>query len=162
MTTQTYTTSSEQETRALARTFAAQLKRGSVVGLTGDLGAGKTQFVQGVCEAFGVVEHVMSPSFVILNRYSGKDANELELLVYHLDLYRVKSVEELYDIGLEEFLYGDGLTLIEWAEQLGGLLPAERFDVRFSFGVHAHERRIEIERRRSSKGHVAARLKIGI
>lgn len=147
MTIQHYTTSSEEETRAVARSFAERLQRGDVVALTGELGAGKTQFVKGVCEAFGVTEHVMSPSFVILNRYSGRDKSDAELLIYHLDLYRVASIEEVYDIGIEEFVYGDGITLIEWAELLGEMLPANRYDVRLSLGADTHERLISIEHR---------------
>lgn len=152
-----HSTHTEAETRALARSFAHQLRRGDVVALMGELGTGKTQFVKGVCEAFGVEEHVVSPSFVILNRYSGKDNNGSELLIYHLDLYRVQSVEELYDIGLEEFVYGDGLTLIEWAEVLSASLPAKRYDVHLSYGRAPHERRIQIERRTGVEGHRAVR-----
>lgn len=147
MTMQRHTTHSEEETRAVARSLAERLQRGDVVALMGELGAGKTQFVKGVCEAFGVKEHVMSPSFVILNRYSGRDTSGAELLLYHLDLYRVASIEEVYDIGIEEVVYGDGITVIEWAELLEEMLPANRYDVRLSFGAEAHERLITIERR---------------
>jgi tRNA threonylcarbamoyladenosine biosynthesis protein TsaE len=140
-----YTTSSEQETLTLARSFAGRLKRGDVVALLGELGSGKTVFVRGLCEAFGAEKHVSSPSFVILNRYEGKDQNNRELLIYHLDLYRVKSLDEVYDLGYEEFFYGDGITLIEWAEQLGGLLPLKRYDVQLSYGESDAQRRISIE-----------------
>jgi tRNA threonylcarbamoyladenosine biosynthesis protein TsaE len=138
-------TSSEQETRALARAFAGQLQRGDVVALLGELGAGKTLFVRGVCEAFGAQQHVSSPSFIILNRYEGKDRSNRELLIYHLDLYRVKSLDEIYDLGYEEFFYGDGITLIEWAEQLGDLLPSKRYEVRLRYGEFDTHRRIVIE-----------------
>lgn len=140
-----HTTSSEEATRALARSFAAQLKRGDVVALQGELGTGKTRFVKGICERFEASRHVSSPSFVILNRYEGRDRSQRPLYLYHLDLYRVKSVEEIYDLGFEEFAYGDNITLIEWSEQLGGLLPARRFEVRLSYGDAEHERRISIE-----------------
>ena len=113
--------------------------------LTGELGTGKTRFVKGVCEAFGAHQHVSSPSFIILNRYAGKDADDREIFLYHLDLYRVRSLEEIYDLGYEEFVYGDGITLIEWAEQLGGLLPPNRYDVRLEYGTEDAERRISIE-----------------
>jgi len=137
-------TRSEDETRALARSFAGRLRRGDVVALTGALGAGKTQFVKGVGEAFGVREPITSPTFVILNRYNGRDSVGNELLVYHLDLYRVKSLEEIYDIGFEEFFYGDGIAVVEWAELLGELLPPRRYDVRLSLGNQEHERNIDI------------------
>jgi tRNA threonylcarbamoyladenosine biosynthesis protein TsaE len=138
-------TSSEQETLALAQTLAGRLQRGDVVALLGELGTGKTVFVKGICRAFGAQEHVSSPSFVILNRYEGKDKSNRELLIYHLDLYRVKSLDEVYDLGYEEFFYGDGITIIEWAEQLGDLLPSTRYDVHLSYGESDSHRRITIE-----------------
>ena len=140
-----HTTSSEEETRALARSFALQLNRGDVVALQGELGTGKTRFVKGICEAFEASRHVSSPSFVILNRYEGRDRSHRPLYLYHLDLYRVKSVEEIYDLGFEEFAYGDNVTLIEWSEQLGGLLPSRRFEVQLSYGDAEDQRRISIE-----------------
>jgi tRNA threonylcarbamoyladenosine biosynthesis protein TsaE len=140
-----HVTSSEQETLALARSFARRLARGDVVALTGELGTGKTRFVKGVCEAFGASQRVSSPSFIILNRYAGVDADNREMFLYHLDLYRIRSLEEIYDLGYEEFLYGDGITLIEWSEQLGDLLPPRRYDVRLSYGETDTGRRISIE-----------------
>jgi tRNA threonylcarbamoyladenosine biosynthesis protein TsaE len=143
---QRITSSSEAETIALAKSFAATLQRGDVVALSGELGTGKTRFVKGVCEAFRAHNQVTSPSFIILNRYEGSDNRGGELLIYHLDLYRVKSVEEIYDIGFEEFFYGDGICLIEWAELLGDLLPHRRYEVRLAYGAGEQERRIEISR----------------
>jgi tRNA threonylcarbamoyladenosine biosynthesis protein TsaE len=137
------------ETVQFAREFGLKLRRGDVVALYGDLGAGKTQFVKGVCEAFGVQTPVTSPTFVLLNRYQGRDSGGEELLLYHLDLYRIKSLEEVYDIGYEEFFYGNGICLIEWAELLGALLPPVRYDVRISGGSEEFHRRIELEQVRS-------------
>jgi tRNA threonylcarbamoyladenosine biosynthesis protein TsaE len=71
-------------------------------------------------------------------------------LIYHLDLYRVKSLEEIYDIGFEEFLYGDGICLVEWAEMLGDLLPARRYDVCLGYGAAENERHIEISAARDA------------
>ena len=138
-------TIAEVETRACAAEFANTLQRGDVVALTGELGAGKTQFVKGVCEAFGVHELVASPSFVILNRYNGRDSHGEELLLHNLDLYRVRSMQEIYDLGFEEFLYGNGIALIEWAEVLGELLPAQRYDIHLLYGEAEEERVISIE-----------------
>lgn len=138
-------TSSEQETLALARTFAGRLQRGDVVALQGELGTGKTVFVKGICETFGARQHVSSPSFIILNRYEGMDESNRELLIYHLDLYRVTSRDEIFDLGYEEFFYGDGITLVEWAEQLGDLLPPKRYDVHLSYAESDSHRRITIE-----------------
>jgi tRNA threonylcarbamoyladenosine biosynthesis protein TsaE len=142
---ETRTTTSAEETVAFARTFASRLRRGDVVTLFGDLGSGKTQFVKGVCQTFKTSTAATSPSFVILNRYDGTDECKNELLLYHFDLYRITSLAEIYDLGYEEFLQGDGICLIEWAEMLGELLPKQRYDVRFFFGAGENERRIEID-----------------
>jgi tRNA threonylcarbamoyladenosine biosynthesis protein TsaE len=156
-----HVTSSEQETLNVARSFAGRLKRGDVVALLGELGTGKTVFVRGVCEAFAAQQHVSSPSFVILNRYDGKDSNTRELLIYHLDLYRVKSLDEIYDLGYEEFFYGDGITLIEWAEQLGDLLPSNRYTVRLAYGETDGQRRVTIEPTEARKTPVVSVGKAG-
>jgi tRNA threonylcarbamoyladenosine biosynthesis protein TsaE len=142
--TESRITTSAEETIACAHTFAGRLRRGDVVALFGDLGSGKTQFVKGVCLAFKTSTPATSPSFVILNRYNGIDERKRELLLYHFDLYRVKSLAEIYDLGYEEFLQGDGICLIEWAEMLGQLLPKQRYDVRFSLGDCENERHIEL------------------
>jgi tRNA threonylcarbamoyladenosine biosynthesis protein TsaE len=137
-------TTSTEGTISLAGSFAGNLRRGDIVALYGDLGSGKTQFVKGVCRTFKAHTSATSPSFVILNRYDGVDKNGNELFMYHFDLYRVKSVTELYDLGYEEFLRGDGICLVEWAEVLGDLLPERRYDVRLLVGAYENERRIEI------------------
>jgi tRNA threonylcarbamoyladenosine biosynthesis protein TsaE len=137
-------TRSAEETIALAHRFAASLERGSVAALYGELGAGKTQFVKGVCSAFHVRTPATSPSFVLLNRYAGRDSGGHELMIYHFDLYRMRSVVELYDIGYEEFFFGGGICLIEWADMMEELLPRRRSDIRFSLGAAENERVIEI------------------
>ncbi|MBI3006504.1 MAG: tRNA (adenosine(37)-N6)-threonylcarbamoyltransferase complex ATPase subunit type 1 TsaE [Ignavibacteriales bacterium] len=143
-------TRSAAETQALASTFARQLRKGDIVALYGDLGSGKTQFAKGLCAFFGVREHVTSPTFVLLNRYSGKDAAGKELLIFHFDLYRIKSLSEIYDLGYEEFFSQDGICMIEWGEHLKDLLPLQRYDVRISFGGVEEERIIETEKYDSS------------
>lgn len=140
-----HVTSSEEKTLALARSFARRLERGDVVALRGELGTGKTRFVKGICEAFGADQHVSSPSFIILNRYEGRDPGHRPLYLFHLDLYRVRSVEEIYDIGFEEFAYGENITLIEWAERLGELLPPRRYDVHLAYGQSDGERTITLK-----------------
>lgn len=139
-------TKSEQETRQVARAMAAGLRRGDVVALYGDLGAGKTQFVKGLCEAFRVPDAVTSPTFVILNRYSGFENSNKEIFIFHFDLYRVQTAEEIYDLGYEEFLFGNGICVIEWADRLETLLPLHRHDVRILFGEREDERQISISR----------------
>lgn len=139
-----FTTSSE-ETRALARNFASNLQRGDVIALYGDLGTGKTQFVKGICEAFGVQHSATSPTFVLVNCYEGKDSAQMPLMIYHFDLYRLSSPDELYELGYEEFFSGDGICCIEWAEHVESLLPRRRYSVRLAYGNNERERTITIE-----------------
>lgn len=117
---------SESETVKRGKEFAQQLHEGSFVALYGDLGAGKTLFVKGICEAFEVKEVVNSPTFTIVNEYHGT------LPVFHIDLYRIKNVDEIFGIGFDEYLESGGVCLVEWAEKLDGILPEKRFDVKMS------------------------------
>jgi tRNA threonylcarbamoyladenosine biosynthesis protein TsaE len=141
-----FKTTSIDETMAIANNFGQKLRRGDIVSLFGDLGSGKTQFVKGVGKALQVNSAITSPSFVILNRYEGKDDRQQELMIYHFDLYRVKSVSEIYDLGYEEYLQGDGVCFIEWANELGNLLPTRRYDVHLTLGQNENERYIQIQK----------------
>ncbi len=117
-------------TMALGRSIGAELLPGDVVALTGDLGAGKTCFTQGIAEGLGVPEEscVRSPSFVILNVYPGG-----RLPLYHFDLYRVEDPAEMEELGYREILFGEGVTVIEWAEKIRDLLPEEAVTVRLTW-----------------------------
>jgi tRNA threonylcarbamoyladenosine biosynthesis protein TsaE len=95
------------------------LDPGDVLALLGDLGSGKTRWIQGVCEGLGVKEPVVSPSFTLVNEYYGR------LPVYHIDLYRLDDAAETLTFGLEDYLYGRGVSLIEWADRAEELLPEE-------------------------------------
>lgn len=111
---------SVEETISLGKKFAKSLKAGSIVCLKGDLGAGKTHFVKGIASYFGVDEQrVTSPTFTLINEYSG------EIPVYHFDCYRLKSEHEALEIGIEEYLYGDGISIIEWPSKIKGLIPSD-------------------------------------
>jgi tRNA threonylcarbamoyladenosine biosynthesis protein TsaE len=134
---------SPEETIEIGKQFSRQLVRSDVTALYGELGAGKTLFVKGVCEGLGVTETVSSPSFVVLNRYEAKNKRGNDLIVNHLDLYRVYSSDEIYDLGYEEIMYGDGICLIEWSERLNVLLPDKRYDVTFEI-TGENERLIKI------------------
>jgi tRNA threonylcarbamoyladenosine biosynthesis protein TsaE len=127
---------------SLGELLGASLAPGSVVALFGELGAGKTRFIQGVCRALGVARFVASPSFVLINEYRGR------MPVYHFDFYRIQREEELAELGLEEYFYGEGVCLIEWAERALRLLPPERIDVAIATcGVdEPNRRRIAIAR----------------
>lgn len=103
----------EIETKKIAKKYASKLDAGSIVLLEGDLGAGKTAFVKGVVEAFGGnANEVTSPTFTIVNQYSYGDN-----VIYHFDLYRIESVDELYNIGIEEYFYSGAICFVEWPER---------------------------------------------
>jgi len=91
----------------------------------GDIGAGKTTFIQAICKQLGVREAVVSPTFALVNEYSYKDESGQDQIVYHLDLYRLKYIKEALDIGIEDLLYDDNYCLIEWPELIEALLPEE-------------------------------------
>ena len=104
---------SPEETRAVGRTWASGAKPGWVIGLSGDLGAGKTQLVKGLAEGLGVTQRVSSPSFALLNDYSGG-----RMPLAHIDLYRLETREQIIGAGLEEYLYRPhGIAVIEWFER---------------------------------------------
>lgn len=109
---------SVDETLSIARKFAKTVKVGDVICLEGDLGAGKTHFVKGFVEAFDLSGNVVtSPTFTIINEYEGT------LPIYHFDCYRLKNIDEALEIGVEEYLYGTGVCLIEWPEKISELIP---------------------------------------
>ena len=109
---------SSQETFELGRQFAAPLRRGAVLALAGDLGAGKTQFSKGLAVGLGVEAEVTSPTFTLIHEYPGG-----RLPLFHIDLYRLEEEEEVLGIGLDEYLDGDGVTVIEWADKFAALMP---------------------------------------
>ena len=109
-----------EQTIALGERLAKYFKKGDIVCLEGDLGGGKTTLIKGVAKGLKIAaEKVNSPTFVLMNAYQGR------LPLYHFDLYRLENTGEISAIGYEEFLYGDGVSVIEWAERLGALTPKE-------------------------------------
>ena len=118
-------TFSEKETRALGEELGRKAVPGSLYTLTGDLGTGKTVFTQGFARGLGITEHVNSPTFTIVQEYDGG-----RLPFYHFDVYRIGDLEEMDEIGYEDYFYGDGVCLIEWAELIEELLPLKRTAIR--------------------------------
>jgi tRNA threonylcarbamoyladenosine biosynthesis protein TsaE len=113
----------EEHTLALGRRLGAALSGGDIVAIKGELGAGKTVLVRGICEGLGLKQRTRSPSYTFMNRYRGP------VDVYHIDLYRVGSLEDLATLGWEEAVRDDSVALIEWAERLGPLLPEASMEV---------------------------------
>ncbi len=136
----TLTARGPEETAAAGERLAATLGPGDVVALTGELGAGKTCFIQGVVRGLGVPGRATSPTFVLINEYRGG-----RLPVYHVDAYRTGSLAELQDLGLPELFDGEGVTLVEWADKLEPLLPARTIRVHLE-GVGDEPRVIAIRR----------------
>ena len=104
---------SPAETEALGEKFGRAARRGLVIALSGDLGAGKTQFVRGVARGLGISGRVHSPTFTLVNEYGGG-----RLKLFHLDLYRLETAEQIFSAGIEEYLSPEGVSVVEWAERL--------------------------------------------
>jgi len=138
ITTELRTTSAEQ-TEAAGERLAAALGPGDVVALVGELGAGKTCFIQGLVRGLGATTRATSPTFVLINQYRGR------VPIYHVDAYRTQSLGELFDIGVAELLSSDGVTIVEWAEKLLPLLPSGTIEVRIA-GVGDEPRTITMRR----------------
>jgi tRNA threonylcarbamoyladenosine biosynthesis protein TsaE len=130
---------SPEATAAAGERLAATLDAGDVVALTGELGAGKTCFVQGLTRGLGVQTRATSPTFVLVNEYRGR------LPVHHVDAYRTARATELIDLGLLELFDGDGVTVVEWADRAASLLPERTVHVHID-GVGDEPRTITIRR----------------
>ena len=138
-----YKSNSPKDTEKIAAEFAKTLTSGDVICLNGDLGVGKTAFVQGLAKALGVSEYVSSPTFTIVNTYNGKFA------LNHFDVYRISDSEEMFEIGFDEYVYGDGISVIEWPELISDILPDKRFDITITknLDLGIDYREITIEKR---------------
>ena len=134
-----YLSNSAQETEALGERLAAVLRPGDVVAYTGDLGAGKTAFTRGLARGLGVPDRVTSPTFTIVNEYEGG-----RLPLFHFDLYRMESPEELFDIGWEDYLARGGVCAVEWSEHAEGAFEEEPIWVDIRKGADDGQRVITI------------------
>lgn len=138
---ETFQTHSPEETQVIGKHIGQTLKAGDVVALIGDLGSGKTCLTQGIARGVGIVsqEVVNSPSYTLINEYAG------ETPIFHIDLYRLKHHVEIVDLGLEEFLEGTGICIIEWADRMSNLLPANHIQITMTW-VDESDRIIELQR----------------
>ena len=119
----TYISISPEETRAIGRIVGEHATPGDVVLLTGELGTGKTCLTQGILHGLGSDDLARSPTFVLISEHRGR------MSLYHMDLYRVGSVEQTEELGIEEYLEGDGLTVVEWADNVPGIFPDDSLRV---------------------------------
>lgn len=131
---------SPERTKELGRNLASLLKAGDVINLTGDLGAGKTCFTQGVAKGLGIKESITSPTFNLIKEYQ----NRARLPLYHFDVFRLDSPGALLDLGYEEYFYGSGVTVIEWGDKISSLLPQAHLRIEFRRGLKEEERKIKI------------------
>lgn len=131
-----YKTRGPDETRDLGRRFAEALRPGDVVLLVGELGAGKTCFAQGLALGLGIEEQVTSPTFTLLREYKGR------LPLYHLDAYRLEGSADLFDIGVDEYMEGQGVLIVEWGDRARDFFTPEYLEVGFEFAGDDEERRI--------------------
>ncbi|RBP44121.1 tRNA (adenosine(37)-N6)-threonylcarbamoyltransferase complex ATPase subunit type 1 TsaE [Garciella nitratireducens] len=112
-------TNSPNETFALGKKIGNFIKPGMVICLSGEMGAGKTALTQGIVKGVGIEDYVTSPTYTIVNEYQGS------IPIYHFDVFRIEDVEELYEIGFEEYLDGQGVVILEWASYIEEILPQE-------------------------------------
>lgn len=128
----------EEETRSLGLSLGRSAKAGDIIALEGDLGAGKTTLTKAIAQGLGIPDTITSPTFTIVREYrSGR------IPLYHFDVYRIDDPDELYEIGCEEYFYGDGLCVIEWADNISEILPDEVMRITIDYGANEGERIIK-------------------
>lgn len=132
-----------KDTERIGKIIAGCLTKGTVICLDGHLGVGKTALTSFIAKELGVKEHVTSPTFTIIKEYQGK------LPFYHMDVYRIESADSMYDLGYDEYIYSEGVTIIEWSDLIEEILPEERVNLRI-IRISDDEREIKID----GKGYV--------
>jgi len=133
---------SKEFTLELGKRFAERLKKRDIIGLIGEMGAGKTVFTKGIAKGLEIDPMIVtSPTFTIINEYEGK------IKLFHFDLYRIKSLDEIENLGYEEYFYNDGIVVIEWAERCMDLLPNKSYLIYFEY-IDENKRKIKFSRKK--------------
>jgi tRNA threonylcarbamoyladenosine biosynthesis protein TsaE len=136
-----FLSSSPEETFEAGKKYGEEISPGDVIGFKGDLGSGKTLFIKGICEYFKVKDDVTSPTFLIVNEYTGTEpAAGKEFNIYHFDLYRLEKPAELEGIGFGNYLKDDSVALIEWSELAEKYLGKKLKTIKFEYGACDNER----------------------
>ncbi|MDO5708158.1 MAG: tRNA (adenosine(37)-N6)-threonylcarbamoyltransferase complex ATPase subunit type 1 TsaE [Andreesenia angusta] len=130
---------SPEDTYELGIKLGENLKPGDIICLNGDLGAGKTTMTKGIAKGLKIDDNITSPSFTIVNEYYG------DTDFYHFDAYRIDDIEEMYDLGYEEYFFSDGISIIEWSNMIEEILPKERLVLNIKYSKEEDKRIIEIE-----------------
>lgn len=123
-----------KETEEFGEKLGSILKPGDIISLTGDLGAGKTALTKSIGKGLGVEDYITSPTFTLINEYKGR------LNLYHFDVYRLEGPIDLYDLGFEEYIYSNGVSIIEWGDKIEEILPEERINIQIEKSVELDER----------------------
>ena len=120
-------TNSPVETYNLGLKIGLKIKPGDIIGISGELGSGKTVLIQGIARSLEIFDYVTSPTFTIINEYRGL------FPFYHIDLYRLDDLSQIGDLGIEEYFHKEGIVLIEWADKLGNILPARAITIKIEY-----------------------------
>lgn len=129
----------EQDTKEFGLSLARVLKPGDIIALIGNLGTGKTTLTKFIAEGLGITEVITSPTFTIVQEYTGG-----RLPLYHFDVYRIGDSEEMYELGYEEYFFGEGVCVIEWADLIMDIIPEESIIIRIDYAEEEHERIYQI------------------
>lgn len=130
----------EEDTRAFGLKLAQKLEKGNVMALIGDLGTGKTTLTKSIAVGLGITEMITSPTFTIVQEYP-----EGRLPMYHFDVYRINDIEEMYELGYEEYFFGQGVCVIEWADLILDIIPEDSIIIRIEYGEEEDQRVYHLE-----------------
>ena len=144
---------SHEETQEIGRLLGQKAKGGDILLLTGALGAGKTCLTQGIAWGLGVKDYTRSPTFVIVARYRGR------LTLHHMDLFRIQDTQEAWDLGTDEYLFGDDVCVVEWADRAAELFPKQSLWINLEYGAKETERLITIINGDQANSHLVEGLK---